>query len=376
MKRAFTVMLACLLTCVFAVSSCAEAVFPDIDPLETDTNLFALCCTVSQWNIPDGWTLEGFRRDDLNTDGLIDVVAVLRQSNGSERMLVIMLSVGNGYTVTQYEGVLPAASGDLFKGVQIGADSITLQMWGGEADGFRQTYVFTRDGQQFYLTEVVVFRWDTATGDGAREYFDLAGGQYFTVNGRVVNGQFEPLNSGEQQQIALTRISMDEFRLASFSTDISTYGLTKDNGPGSADTQLILCDVCGGWYAEGEAFRNHECIAVKSPVQVQCRVCLNWYDEGDTFANHVCVPSTVPEMVQCDVCGNWYKKGDVYDTHVCDAPKKQVQCQLCGGWYEEGDAFANHVCTPYPAGNLVYCDVCGGWYAEGEDFRNHECKAN
>ena len=161
------------------------------------------------------------------------------------------------------------------------------------------------------------------------------------------------------------------------------------------------CDICGGFYPEGNIFRNHICAgtwfdaepgvcvltsgsasptappkprATRKPSaqseteMVYCELCGNWYESGNVFRNHVCMPRE--DYYYCDICGGTYE-GNAFDNHVCVPKVEYVYCDVCGGSYEAGNVFLNHVCVPKV--EYVYCDVCGGTYEAGNVFRNHVC---
>lgn len=60
-----------------------------------------------------------------------------------------------------------------------------------------------------------------------------------------------------------------------------------------------------------------------------------------------------PQLIQCPTCGGWFEEGDAFRNHVCQQPEASaipvyVQCPICGEWVEEGE-LENHVCaTPAP----------------------------
>jgi len=57
----------------------------------------------------------------------------------------------------------------------------------------------------------------------------------------------------------------------------------------------------------------------KMPVTVQCPACGGWFEEGNVFRNHICIAATQPERVQCPACDGWFEEGNVFRNHICPA---------------------------------------------------------
>lgn len=81
--------------------------------------------------------------------------------------------------------------------------------------------------------------------------------------------------------------------------------------------------------------------------------------------------------VQCPDCGGWYEEGNVFRNHICPAKTTLVQCPYCGLYYQSGYEYNNHYCPFFanPESQNVQCPYCGGWFEEGEEYRNHYCPA-
>ncbi len=134
------------------------------------------------------------------------------------------------------------------------------------------------------------------------------------------------------------------------------------------------CDRCGGFYPEGNIFRNHICTG-------------SWFDTepGVTVRTSDIAPAATkkpsatqkpsspsePEMVYCELCGGWYEAGNIFRNHICVPQVEYAYCEICGGWYETGNVFRNHICVPQV--EYVTCEICGGTYEAGNVFRNHIC---
>ena len=121
-------------------------------------------------------------------------------------------------------------------------------------------------------------------------------------------------------------------------------GWSTDGGAELMDDGYVQCDICGGWYMNGNEFRNHIC----EPYDP-------WeYEPTDGGASLL-----DDGYVQCESCGGWYMNGIEFRSHYCDIfdpweyessssssmDDDYVQCTSCGGWYMNGNEFRNHFCT-------------------------------
>ena len=86
-----------------------------------------------------------------------------------------------------------------------------------------------------------------------------------------------------------------------FSAMMETFELTTPDATVTSEypseDNMVQCDICGGWYKQGNEFRNHLCVAPSYPSEdnmVQCDICGGWYKEGNEFRNHVCVAPSYP----------------------------------------------------------------------------------
>jgi len=410
------VVVLCL--CVMALGSVSlaaaerEAVYPELAPLETDAALFSFCCEASGFEAPQGYALEGFRRLDLNGDGVTDVVAVLREGAAGGRLLVVMLSGPAGYGVTENPRALPAASGsDPLYGVEADVDCIKVYTRENRGEQLRSEYVFARDGERFALSRLTTLRWDEASGSAERERFDFALADTSVAPGTVESDTFSA--AGDVERFAFEAdtyaTTLDLFEIDALPKTLEAFaeravpvlapagaepfqaqGARREaNGEEEAPQALpeaprfkgdapdtLTCAACGGQYLEGEEFRNHACVPQEPERASRCGACGEAFDSEEALWAHACESAgkAKGEKAQCPKCGEWFPAGEEFDGHACRSLKPtMVQCAACGGWFAEGSAFRNHVCVSYPAEGKVYCDQCGGWYAEGDAFRNHVC---
>lgn len=125
-------------------------------------------------------------------------------------------------------------------------------------------------------------------------------------------------------------------------------GFSTDGGGSLMDDGYVQCDTCGGWYMNGNEFRNHICTAY-DPWEYEST------DSGATLLDD--------GYVQCAACGGWYMNGNEFRNHYCNAYEPWGSEATDGGGSLLDDGY-------------VQCDACGGWYMNGNEFRNHFCTGN
>lgn len=292
----------------------------EITPMETAEDVFAVCCEVAGYMPPSGYALEGFRREDINADGVTDAAIVLAHDNGS-RLLVLLLSSSSGYTITESNWALPSAYGaqeDTLTGIELSEGMITLHTGGGAATRYANEYVFAEARGQVMLRALSSIIWDTATGSATRSVFDFAGGSHWSVSGSMAQGDFMP--GGPEETHLFT---LDDERLG-------LKGFVIDSFP-------VTWEAFSAVYSDAVAVG-----AFASPAQSA--------DEAPE--------ETEPPIAE--------------DTPPPEAPAGII-CDVCGQTFMDENEFRGHLCVSYPTEGLVYCDVCGNWFAEGEAFRDHSC---
>jgi len=321
-------------------------------PLETDAELFDFCMAAAGWRMPDGFALQGFLRDDLNADGVVDVVAVLRHSAGF-RMMAIFLSGLDGYRVLESAHSLPPDYGngaDPLLGVEIASGQIVLVIGGGANGEQRQSrYIFAENDGRFALVALSTTLWDKDSGLAEQHRFDFSAGEYSTVIGRMSGDAFMPEGVRQTNLFTPEAVAdcLEHFDIGGFPVTWEAFVLQGDNGSAAPEpTALIYCSVCGRSFPEGQAFREHVCDE-ESWTSLVCAECGQEFESEQALAGHPCAAS---------------------------APKTVV-CAACGESFAEPIELVNHVCISYPTQGLMYCDVCGRSYPEGEAFRNHQCVA-
>ena len=88
-------------------------------------------------------------------------------------------------------------------------------------------------------------------------------------------------------------------------------------------------------------------------VHAQCEICGGYYPEGNIFRNHICAG----EWFDPEAGEGALEVGKASGAAASDTPKKPtdqseseeveyVYCEICGGTYEAGNVFRNHVCEP------------------------------
>lgn len=338
--------------------------------METDAELFAVCCDVAGYTPPVGYALEGFQRGDLNADDITDVVISLASQAEGRRILVVVMSGERGYSVIENAAALPpvnAENGETFTGVTVDTDCIAIHT--AEGGVYRQ-YLFTREGDRFHLSEMAALQWDASSGEATQERFDYAQGEYTLSHGAVAAEDgyvFAALDA--QRRFDGASPALDAFDMTAFpKTWEALQGIVAvADGPASA----TVCETCGETLSP-EAAQTHDCPEAEAVTTVFCHACEKSFPEGEAFRSHECIPQQT--AARCTVCGVSFETQEALNAHVCKPGPTPgtVQCGVCGGWFEEGNAFRNHVCiSTAPA--QIYCDVCGGRYDEGDAFRNHMC---
>lgn len=336
-----------LLFCLLLFSAVGKANSDKAANLETDADLFALICDITQWSVPGGYQMEGFLRTDLNDDAVTDVIISLTSKDEHRRMLVVMMSNENGYQIFKNENALPYENNkeDSFAGINAGSDFIALYSQGANGTSYENEYVFARKDNQFQLKSISSVQWQTQTGAAVHNMFDFQTGQYMLEKGVMQNNQF--VFSDED-------VKHDFSQDAYFST-LDTFGM---------DTVPVTWDD----------FVTAASIQTETAEKIYCNACGQSFTTGDEFRNHNCLQEVTPELMVCDVCGKQFAGIDAFQNHTCvNVVVQSIVCSVCGSQFSQNDAYDRHLCVSYPEENLVYCDVCGQWYAEGDAFRGHEC---
>lgn len=336
-----------LFFCVFLFCMEGKANSDKAANLETDTDLFELICSLTQWSVPEGYQMEGFLRTDLNDDTITDVIISLTGKDDHRRMLVVMMSCESGYQIFKNENALPDKNNmqDSFAGINAGQDFIALYTQGTNAVAYENEYVFTRNGSQFPLKSISSLQWQPASGEAVQSKFDFQTGQFVLANGVVRDDQF----------IASDEDTKHEFSRDAFLSTLDTFGM---------DAMPITWDD----------FMSVAGIQEETVERIYCNACGQSFTTGDQFRNHQCMQEVTPELFVCNTCGKQFVGVEAFENHTCVNDIVQtIVCSVCGTNFYDNDAYKQHVCVSYPEENLVYCDVCYQWYAEGDAFRNHSC---
>ncbi len=129
------------------------------------------------------------------------------------------------------------------------------------------------------------------------------------------------------------------------------------------EVNYVQCPDCGGWFEEGNVYRNHICPGryYGDDDMVLCPYCNQWYEAGNVYRNHIC-PARDAALSQDD-----YDYDDYDYDYEDDYDDDLVQCPFCGGWYEAGNEFRNHICPARDAYNNGYYDYYNNYYYDGFD---------
>lgn len=317
----FSIVLALALSC--AGGAMAETLLPEVATPARDELMFAMCCDMAGWQAPEGYTLEGFMRTDINGDERLETVAVMRDG-GQGRALVVMLSNTFGYTVDVYDDALPQATTDAaddpLYGIDIGDALLTLYTYGSGDDRFASTYSFRLDGAAFALDSLQTLRW-TDSGTATREVFDyvegwqvleagIIDGNAFVSGGVVDQRSFAPNTYGPQLaafSIATCPTEWDDFaEMAGIEPDADDATDAGDTDEAEASDAALkpTADTPNapppGGLPEGILMPdNHKPTEAPSPPATETET------------------TDAPEKLQCGLCGQWFEAGAPFDAHVC-----------------------------------------------------------
>lgn len=88
--------------------------------------------------------------------------------------------------------------------------------------------------------------------------------------------------------------------------------------------ELVICEICEKQFIDDEAFLNHICIDQLAETIV-CDICGLQFKQSDDYNTHVCVSYPEENLVYCDGCSQWYAEGEVFRDHVCTTPTGETE---------------------------------------------------
>jgi hypothetical protein len=314
--------------------------------LETDPELFAIIVGVANWEVPNGYRMEGFLRTDLNGDGITDAIVLLENPSDHVRTIAIVMSDPDGYHVVQGEQAMPLGAIDagVFAGINAGADYIALYTQGLHHECFQNEYLFSRNGSQFSLSKITSIQWRLESPDATKSTFDFTNGEYIQKNGTMGNDGFSATSEAKYDLPDHMHPESLAYNMPVTWNELAA-GASADN-QARDPAESIFCNACEQYFPTGDAFRNHWCAAEPQRMEpLVCTACDKTFESYNALQHHICIPHG----------------------------SEKIACGICGHSFSNDESYQNHICISYLDSNSVYCDLCDGWYAEGEVFRSHLC---
>lgn len=83
------------------------------------------------------------------------------------------------------------------------------------------------------------------------------------------------------------------------------------------ESEMIICSICEQQFESEEELTNHLCVSQEDET-IQCDVCHQRFD-SESFQTHICISYLDDNSVYCDLCNQWYPEGEAFRDHVCVA---------------------------------------------------------
>lgn len=151
--------------------------------------------------VPKGWRIIAKAEGDLNKDNLSDTAAVIEQEaqnlslgEAAPRKLLIVSQKDNGtyeLSIQSDKAILKANEGGVFgdplEGLAIENNSLLIKFYGGSSERWAQTYRFRYQDNGWYLIGATLTNYDTETGEGTIEDYNLLTGKMKKTTGKIIS---------------------------------------------------------------------------------------------------------------------------------------------------------------------------------------------